>query len=450
MNYDFNQKRAIVNISGPLLLIAGPGSGKTATMIERLHHMVTAEKIRPERILVITFSRAAAKEMKERFAKRIFPVENKVLFGTFHSIFLKMIRSYYKERFDLKLCTDQFRNKIVKDLLLENGYDFIIKEFIDEVILDITLFKNSNADITMFRPLSSDMDTFLKIYSGYERMLRKNSFFDFDDIIILMKQFLENDPFICRYWQKCFDFILIDEFQDINEPQFDIVRLLSEIHKNVFAVGDEDQSIYGFRGSRPEIMLDFGRYFNDCKKIQLSNNYRSGQNIVEAAKALISNNKNRYAKTFRAANRFKGEVNLLEFSDKESQNRYMKKILAVQNEETIAVLCRTNALKSEYTHHFTCYSDRVRFLTIHESKGLEFDNVWIPEVMEAYYPYRHKRFGCNEEEERRIFYVGMTRAAKRLYLSYFTKGKRRRLQRSVYLDEICKNDKNSFYVQKLR
>ncbi len=429
------------------MLVAGPGSGKTATMTERIRRMILETRIPSGKILVITFSRAAAAEMESRFRKRMAPLKADAVFGTFHSVFLHLMKNYYGCRFSFQLCDEACRRQILKDILLQNGYPFIIKDLIDAVLLDITLRKNSN---TFQKDISSEkQEDFQRIYLEYERCLRKQGWMDFDDILLLMQQSLTYDPAFLRYCRARFDYILIDEFQDINAVQFSIVRMLAAEHRNLFVVGDEDQSIYGFRGSRPQIMLDFAKYFHDCRQIALSKNYRSGTRIVEASKALIVNNKKRFAKQMDPANPFPGEVQLLEYKDREMQNAAMAAYLKSHAQESCAVLCRTNQLKQYYAFRLKNIGDRLSFLTMHEAKGLEFDHVWIPEANNGIYPYRHRQEDSfDTEEERRIFYVGMTRAAKCLMISSFSEGNRGKLQKSIYLSEICKKDRNSFYVQK--
>ncbi len=428
------------------MLVAGPGSGKTATMTERIRRMILEARIPSGKILVITFSRAAAAEMESRFRKKMAQQETEVVFGTFHSVFLHLMKNYYGSRFSFRLCDEACRQQMLKDILLQNGYPFIIKDLLDAVLLDISLRKNT--DMSQYQTSEGKQEDFQRIYLEYERCLRKKGLMDFDDILLLMQQSLTYDPAFLRYCRTRFDYILIDEFQDINAVQFSIVRMLAAEHRNLFVVGDEDQSIYGFRGSRPQIMLDFPKYFPGCRQIALSKNYRSGTRIVEASKALIVNNKKRFAKQMDPANSFSGEVQLLEYKDREMENAAMDTYFQAHTKESCAVLCRTNQLKQYYGFRLKNVGNSLSFLTMHEAKGLEFDHVWIPEANDGIYPYRHGEGSFDAEEERRIFYVGMTRAAKCLMISSFSKGNRGKLQKSIYLSEICKKDRNSFYVQK--
>lgn len=434
MKFDNEQKRAINHLNGPFLLIAGPGSGKTTTMIERLANMIINKHIIPERILVITFSRAAASEMKSRFLKRMNLEKSSVVFGTFHSVFLSMIKQFFGEQIKFTLITDEIKRKYIKATMSEMGYKYVSNDFFNEFLMDISLFKNSCMEISDYKPVSCDNETFVRIYSGYERLLIKNENIDFEDIIILMNNFLSNNIKFRTYWQNKFDYILIDEFQDINKQQFNAIALLGNVHKNIFAVGDEDQSIYSFRGSNPQIMLDFPKVFESTKICYLTTNYRSGKNIVEKASALIAHNKNRFVKDFRAFNSYNAIIDIRKFENKNEQVNSIKNELDKALEGSIAILCRTNADKFFLKSELKDYD--INILTMHESKGLEFDFVWLINVSNGISPFKHPLYGCNMEEERRLFYVAVTRAKKKLIISFCTSHKGFKKKKSVFINEL--------------
>lgn len=436
MKFDEEQKRAIYHLDGPLLLIAGPGSGKTTTMIERLYVMITKHNIRPERILVITFSKAAALEMKKRFNNRMKPISLDVRFGTFHSVFLSMIKSYFGDKLKLRVVSESVKKKYVEALLREIGYEYILYDFIDEFLLDVSLYKNSGTDISSFSPASCDFDMFVSIYSAYEEKLKNNGYVDFDDIITLMNELLTHNLAFREHWQGSYDYILIDEFQDINAQQFSVVQKLSEKHNNLFAVGDEDQSIYGFRGSKPEIMMDFKKVFKDAQILYLCGNYRSGKEIVNAASNLISKNKKRYDKQFIANNREESCINIYKF------RRLNDQLDAVFTEinrckcKSMAVLCRTNADKYNCIKHLRIMPENVKILTMHECKGLEFDFVWIINASEGICPFKHPLYASDMEEERRLFYVAVTRAKSKLNISYCIDRKGLKRKKSRFIKEL--------------
>lgn len=434
MNFNNEQLRAINHINGPLLVIAGPGSGKTATMIERLAHMIEDEHINPERILIITFSRAAAAEMKKRFKKRIKKNFEPAFFGTFHSIFLYMLKSYYGDSFSCTLIDANTQKQMLHNILIKTGFEFVINSFYEEILRDIGLYKNSGMDLASYLPFSCNKELFTIIYTSYHLEMLKSDFMDFDDILILINDRFINDNAFKTYWQSKFDYILIDEFQDINTIQFESVRALSEHHNNVFAVGDEDQSIYAFRGSKPDIMLNFTNVYDKAKTIYLTKNYRSGVKIVEAGNRLISNNKKRYKKVIESANKFEANVCINSNSNLISQLKDIENILKKHKQESIAILCRTNAYKNYYVKNIN--SNTVKIITMHEAKGLEFDTVIIPDVSEGICPYRHKLYKCNIQEERRLFYVAVTRAKKNLYISYCIHGKKRKMKKSRFIKEL--------------
>lgn len=436
MKFDKEQKRAINHISGPLLLIAGPGSGKTTTMIERLANMIDVHNINPERILVITFSRAAASEMKSRFQSRIYPKNHNVFFGTFHSAFLSMIKSYFGNKMRINVVTEDIKKKYVELLLKEEGYEYILHDFIDEFLLDVTLYKNSECDFHAYKPVSCDFNLFSRLYTGYEKLMLNEQNMDFDDIIILMNNLLKHNEAFKTYWQNRYDYILIDEFQDINELQFSAVYQLAEKHKNLFAVGDEDQSIYGFRGSKPDIMINFQKIFNETEIIYLTGNYRSGEKIVKIASDLISNNKKRYFKSFRAYNKSESEVKVLKFNNFKEQAEEIIKTIETIKPNSMAILCRTNADKFSISKALNEHAEKINILTMHECKGLEFDFVWIINAANGVCPFKHPLYKCDIEEERRLFYVAVTRAKKKLYISYCKGRKGLHKKKSIFIKEL--------------
>lgn len=437
MIFDNEQKRAIKHLNGPLLLIAGPGAGKTATMVERLHNMIIESEINPDRILVITFSRAAATEMKSRFYKRVNNLDYDVHFGTFHSIFLKMLKHYFGNTFNFKLIEEYEKNKILTMVLKEHGFENILSDFVDEFLLDVSLYKNSGMEFASYKPFSCDFETFVSIYKGYEKKLRKRQIFDFDDIILMTNEMLMYNKDFRTYWQSRFDYVLIDEFQDINSLQFNAVKILVDKHDNIFAVGDEDQSIYGFRGSNPDIMLNFQKEFSNALVLYLVNNYRSGKEIVDTSQRLIKHNKSRYNKTINSASQKESRISFLKSKTEDEQLNSIKSIVITLDKD-FAILCRTNSEKNYFQQELSKVNIDVTVLTMHESKGLEFDAVLIPNVIEGNIPFVHKIYGCDCEEERRVFYVAITRAKKNLFISYIKVKKNIRKKKSSFIKELKK------------
>ena len=367
------QQHAIQFGTGPLLVLAGPGSGKTYVITHRIIHLISECHISPNNILVITFTKAAALEMQNRATKAYKPCSY-VQFGTFHSIFYHILKLSNPNR-NYQLATDQERISIIKEIIQKE--DFIEKntDFMQETencIKEISIYKNScftdlkntddDAKNTYKINMKSNVDNidsermgilsekYQNVYRLYEEWLADNQKLDFDDMIKLCYQQLKQDVRLREYWQNRFSHILIDEFQDINLMQYETIRLLSK-NQNVFAVGDDDQAIYSFRGSNPELMKKFLQDYR-ANTICLSCNYRSHKDIVETSMHFISHNKNRFDKRIIAINREDNSIRLLQKPSK-------KEVLsAIRNEiqhyrkqypqKTQAVLTRTNHLAYAY------------------------------------------------------------------------------------------------------
>lgn len=336
------QQQAIQFGTGPLLVLAGPGSGKTYVITHRIIHLISECQIPPNNILVITFTKAAALEMQNRATSAYKPCSY-VQFGTFHSIFYHILKLSNPNR-TYQLATDQERISIIKEIIQKE--DFVEKnadlmQETENCIKEISIYKNRTGILS---------EKYQNVYRLYEEWLADNQKLDFDDMIKLCYQQLKQDVRLREYWQNRFSHILIDEFQDINQMQYETIRLLSK-NQNIFAVGDDDQAIYSFRGSNPELMKKFVQDYQ-AKTICLSCNYRSHKDIVEASMHLISHNKNRFDKRIVAINREDNSIRLLQKPSK-------KEVLsAIRNEiqhykkqypqKTQAVLTRTNHLAYAY------------------------------------------------------------------------------------------------------
>ena len=303
MSKTFNreQKTAITHGEGPAMVLAGPGSGKTLVITFRVKWLIEQMKVRPSNILVITFTRAAAEEMKRRFHS--FPGMEKapVTFGTFHAVFFMMLRkAYHYQGKDILREPDRIRflKEIVREMDLEIEDE---NEFYQGVLNEISCVKGEMISLPLYHSNNLAEDIFRQIYERYEERLRREGLLDFDDMLVFCYELLSKRKDILKMWQERFPYILIDEFQDINRIQYEIVKMLAGEKENLFVVGDDDQSIYRFRGARPEIMLGFPKDFRKAARIVLSTNYRSSREIVESSGKLILNNKKRYAKEIKAA-----------------------------------------------------------------------------------------------------------------------------------------------------
>lgn len=345
INYSSNQKKAIEHGAGPLMVLAGPGSGKTFVITHRIKYLIEGSGISPAHILVVTFSRAAAKEMKDRFEK--LQGKSYVTFGTFHSVFFSILKTAYGFSAE-QIASDELRYTLIKELIKKNE---IVNEDINtlsgNLLNEIALIKQDNINIKNYYSNSIASDTFKKLYKEYEAELETRNKLDFEDMLSLTYELLSERKDILTAVQNRYQYILVDEFQDINFLQYNIIKLMAGKKQNITVVGDDDQSIYRFRGARPEIMLGFERDFRNVSKVFLDINFRSTTQIVDASTKLISFNSKRFPKTFKANNGSGAPVSVIEFKNPFAEvNSIIKDIKeyikAEQDINNIAVLYRTN------------------------------------------------------------------------------------------------------------
>lgn len=316
-----NQAQAVAHIDGPCMVLAGPGSGKTRVISQRIVSMVLDHAIPPTRILAISFTKASSVEMKKRTLgygqdKRL----KKVSFGTFHSSFFRILRRYAGVGLD-DLLVDIDRFKLVKSILKYLKVTNYNDDDVADLLNEISLVKNELLDYRDYESLSFDQETFQKAYRIYEDEKKKYGKIDFDDMLIRAYDLLRAEPAILNIVRQVFRYILIDEFQDINKVQFELIRLVAGQEQNVFVVGDEDQSIYGFRGARPDFMLEFDEYFPGAKHIYLDINYRSCENIVDLSASLIKKNKLRHDKMIRAFSKESARISYIYPRDTDDEAR---------------------------------------------------------------------------------------------------------------------------------
>lgn len=343
------QRRIIKNINGPMMVLAGPGSGKTFTMTRRLKEMIQSG-ISPENILVITFTKASAIEMQERFEKLMEGQYFPITFGTFHAVFfsiLKEFRNYQVENIIhdkekhifISMAIEKYKEQIQsEDMIPENLEDNLLSDFSKIKNYGISPFDSKIQYITL--PL------FAGIYDEYKQLMKNHNLIDFDDMMLECKELLTSDSQALKLCQDRYKYILIDEFQDINPMQYKVIQMLALPENNLFIVGDDDQSIYGFRGSKPEIMLNFGADYPSCKKESLSTNYRSSMTIVNSACKLIANNKTRFTKTLKAASSTSSPIVIKDFNSTLEEYDYITKIITTSlrngRYKDTAIIFRTN------------------------------------------------------------------------------------------------------------
>ena len=341
----------------PALVLAGPGSGKTTVITWRIKYLIEESKVSPQSILVVTFTKAAALEMKERFLKMSVPRGSAVTFGTFHSIFFRILKFAYNYNPE-HIISEQEKTELIKQILKETDPELCDdKEIIPGIISEISLVKGNMIDINNYYSAVCPESTFRKVYSRYESTMRRANKIDFDDMLILCYELLTARSDILHIWQERYKYILVDEYQDINVLQYKVLKLLSPDGRGLFAVGDDDQSIYRFRGARPEIMLGFEKDFAGAKTYRLNVNYRSTENIVNISSRLISYNKKRFPKDLKAFRGAGDAVLYNEFPDINKENSFIVKTIKQllnkgYSEDDIAVLYRTNTGSSMIIKNF--------------------------------------------------------------------------------------------------
>lgn len=548
------QQKAVRHVDGPMLVLAGPGSGKTAVLTERVKFLISSVHVKAETILVLTFSNKAAYEMRRRFNASM---NSPVVFGTIHSIFFQVLKQYKNYTNDSIISQNQ-KMAVIRDI----GNKLSVREVIDDkwcidTLNRISAYKNTGK---MPRYLSDDeLRSFPMVVDEYKNRLDKDQLLDFDDMISSCLELLEENEMILNRLRTKYKYILVDEFQDCNKDQYELLKLLAGKNANIFAVEDDDQSIYGFRGADATIVLKFMEDYPNCSYVELIRNYRCGKNIIDAAYNLICHNTIRKDKTKQLPSllREEGEVIIIKTEDAykeawavgdiikklrnegvnlkdisilyrtEMASDYLQEFLSkikinsnmVSNSklrdkenfkdmvayfklsqgdkdiknyfrilnkpnrgllrDCIAVNTQREGMLSyysddadkqkilntffndldfignltpfaaamylekkvglqlsdeiyEYTQMYCCIKDLLESLkqndtlrrgddmltlqTIHASKGLEYDTVIVVGLQEGMMPHNHAEDNESVEEERRLMYVAMTRAKKRLYL----------------------------------
>ncbi|MBO4920852.1 MAG: ATP-dependent helicase [Lachnospiraceae bacterium] len=354
MNFNKEQSLAVRHFTGPCMVLAGPGSGKTTVIANRIMYLTGECEVPPEKILVITFTRTAAEEMRERY-RVLAGGEQGVTFSTFHALFFKILRYAYSYD-SSNILTEEERTRFLRDAAQKAGVaNFLDGDLIFALSSEISCIKNRKGEMTArpARSVGTDKKQFEEIYNEFERILRNEKKIDFDDMMLLCGRLFDEHPEILSYWQQVYEFILIDEFQDICPLQYELIKKLAAPHNNIFVVGDDDQSIYAFRGADPKMMFEFE---NDHKKLKeyervtLGVNYRCSESIVDCSSNLISHNKRRYKKVLKSGKKgfLKTDtVMYREFSDVGKETMYV--VNMVENliargidESEIAVLYRVN------------------------------------------------------------------------------------------------------------
>ena len=342
-----SQQRAIAHLSGPMMVLAGPGSGKTSVIVERTAYMTKEGGISPTNILVVTFSRAAAKEMKERFLNFTGQEYTPITFGTFHGVFYGILKQAYGFT-AANILTEEEKMAILRELAMNYGGDLAEEgDFPEEVAKEISVVKGNRISLEYYYSSCCPDEVFRQIYREYIKICQAGRKLDFDDMILYCYELFDKRKDILAAWQNKFQYILVDEFQDINQLQYDIVKLLAKPQDNLFIVGDDDQSIYHFRGARPEIMLNFTKDYPAAETVILDVNYRCSKKILSSAMQVIGTNKKRFQKHLQTPNPEGAPVKLREFENPREEYLEIVSELRERMErgdklEDTAILLRTN------------------------------------------------------------------------------------------------------------
>ena len=431
INLNKNQFTAANHLDGPMMVLAGPGSGKTAVITARA--ALLSKSVNPSNILVITFSKAAANEMQKRFRSSFSGSAPKVNFGTFHSAFFRMLRA--SRGYDSRLLVSETEKRnVIKGFLTKMKYA-LDEEAVSMVINELSLMKNELIERNFYHSKTIGTNDFLLLDESYEEYKKEAGKIDFDDMLTHTHAMLTEDEATLVHWQNRFEYIMIDEFQDINRVQYETIKLLAAPMNNLFIVGDDDQSIYRFRGSRPEFLLDFPKDFAKTRDVTLDTNYRSTDELIAYANKIIMVNTKRYEKKITGTAKIGPKPVILKSDDQNAEAVKIGEIIRKmakngQPLREIAIAFRVNmqarAFIDTFLHMNIPFVSRDEFPTLYGH--------WIAEDFYAYLRLAKKvgdnsLAGYDEDAERiinkpfryisRAFLAGLKKYGKNLFLEYW-------------------------------
>ena len=352
-NMNENQLKAILKTQGAVMVIAGAGSGKTRVLTNRIAYLIAEKNVLESNILAITFTNKAAKEMKERIYSLVGETSKYIWINTFHSMCVRILRQHidllgYNKNFTILDTSEQkiIIKNIVKELnLSEDSYQP------NNILKIISNSKNSMISVNEMKAQArfGFMKNVAEIYEYYQKYLKKNSVLDFDDLMLKTIVLFEKHPEVLAIYQNKFEYIHVDEYQDTNVIQYKLIKMLSEVHKNICVVGDDDQSIYSWRGACSDNIINFEKDYEDVEVIFLDQNYRSNSTILDAANAVIKNNTDRKDKALWSENKGGDKITVYSAAnDKDETDDIAKKILDLKAQDIdykdIAILYRANYL----------------------------------------------------------------------------------------------------------
>lgn len=376
------QRKAMEHKDGPMMVLAGPGSGKTTVILCRLQKMLQEMDLVGGQVLVVTYTKAAATQMKARFGSRD---QGRAWFSTFHSLFFRILREEYGYGIDRVLQGEDGR-KVVVEAIMEHGWaGNDVEDLANQFFTQASFMKNELVSLKEFAPRDMDKDVFDALYKIYEGYKARQEKIDFDDMLVECHQLLCEDKGVLARWQRKFPYIMVDEFQDINRVQYECVSLLAGEQKNLFVVGDDDQSIYGFRGASPEFLQRFAKEFSPCERVTLDVNYRSSDRIISVSKKAISKNKERFQKDIAGVKEEGDKVTFFLAEDRAIEaNRIGEKIVQLLDAEIppkeIAVIYRTNIQGGIFAREM--YSRRIPYFI--RDVGVNVYDHWIAKDLLSY------------------------------------------------------------------
>lgn len=349
MNLSKEQEKAIQHIKGPALVLAVPGAGKTTVLIHRTVNLILNHKVSPERILSITFSRASAKDMKERFNRSFSDISSiPINFSTIHSFCFSLIREYaYINKIKYTLIEEDKNqlNKynLIKKIYLDTNHEYITEEKLESLLNSIGYIKNMMLSVEEFvKHNKPDIENFKIICNHYEKYKRDNNLIDFDDMLTTALEILISNKYMLDKYRAKYDFIQVDEGQDTSKAQLEIIKLLSSPNDNLFIVADDDQSIYGFRGAYPKGLLNFNKIYSNGKLFFMEQNYRSSKNIVSVCNQFIKKNTLRYSKNISTDNSYVEPINIIKVNSIDEQYKYIIDDFKNRDSSNCCVLYRNN------------------------------------------------------------------------------------------------------------
>ena len=372
-----------------MLVVAGPGSGKTTVITHRILNLIRQEKILPGNILVITFTKAAANEMKSRFLSLSGEPVTQVTFGTFHAIFYKILGYSYRFQ-SINIIGEGQQMQVIMEICRGFGMQFPYRDPVYlQIISSISRVKNGLADLNTIVVEGCDRETFRRVFRAYQDYLSERRYLDFDDLQIYCRDLFVKRPDVLSAWQEKCQYILVDEFQDCAPIQYEIVRMLAAPRNNLFLVGDDDQSIYSFRGATPALMQQFLKDYPDVSQVTLGTNYRSYQDIIEKSYQLITHNQDRILKKQAVAHRGESPqadaIVYRRFGDQRAELVYLRDqirglVKCGMSYRDIAILTRTNAQLSA----FYDFLDSAQIPCIYKEAVPNFYHHWVSRDILAY------------------------------------------------------------------